>query len=107
MTRRSPRKKAISPVTVPNYSDDEEFAPIASDDQYMIFLCLNLIFFLIFIFCSIDICTSDDESAESHQEVKDSNHGKKSVNLVRKGKLHSVSVRKNEAADVELEGDEL
>lgn len=102
MARRSPRKKVISPVTVAN-SDEEEFAAVASDDQYMIFFCL-LSIFLIFIFYRIDLCTSDDESAESPQ---DRNRGKKKVDLVPKRKKHNVAVRKNQAADDELEDDEV
>jgi hypothetical protein len=96
MARRSSRKKVISPVTVTN-SDDEEFAAVASDNQYMIFPCL-LSIFLIFSFYSIDLCTSDDESAESPQ---DRNRGKKKV------VKHNISVRKNQAASDELEDDEV
>jgi hypothetical protein len=33
MSRRSPRKKAISPVTVLD-SEDEDFMAVASDDPY-------------------------------------------------------------------------
>jgi len=36
MSRRSPRKKAISPEIVVN-SDDEELMAVASDDQYVAF----------------------------------------------------------------------
>jgi hypothetical protein len=34
MARRSPRKKAISPVTIME-SDDEDFVAVASDDLYV------------------------------------------------------------------------
>jgi hypothetical protein len=36
MSRRSPRKKAISPITVDD-SDDQGFLAAASDDQYLVF----------------------------------------------------------------------
>ena len=66
----------------------------------MLFLCL-LSIFLIFIFYRIDLCTSDDESAESHQ---DRSRGKKKVDLVPK---RNISVRKNQTANDDLKGDEV
>lgn len=87
---------------VADYSDEEEFAAVASDDQSVMFFCLNLSNFLRFIYYSIDLCTSDDESTESHQ---DGNRGKKNIVLVQKGKLRKISARKN--ANEELEGDEV
>lgn len=38
MSRRSPRKKAISPEIVIS-SDDEELMAVASEDQYVAFFC--------------------------------------------------------------------
>jgi hypothetical protein len=47
MSRRSPRKKAISPVAIVT-SDDEDFVAVASDDPYValrIFLGVIFLFF--------------------------------------------------------------
>ena len=49
MTRRSPRKKAISPETIAISDDEQQFMAIASDDQYvdlwLLFVALSTIFF--------------------------------------------------------------
>ena len=38
MARRSPRKKTLSPDTVPEtVSDDDNFVAVASDDPYVFF----------------------------------------------------------------------
>jgi hypothetical protein len=42
MTRRSPRKKAISPETIAISDDEQQFMAIASDDQYVLLHSIEL-----------------------------------------------------------------
>ena len=93
MTRRSPRKKAISPEAVVD-SGDENFIAVASDDPYALQLvCSNLQSFLIFIFYSLD----EDEE----ESLQDSHHGKKKkygrfVPFVRKKSVPGQSIQSEE-----------
>ena len=53
MSRRSPRKKAISPVAIVT-SDDEDFMAVATEDPYVALrIFLGVIFLFFFIFFSI------------------------------------------------------
>lgn len=103
MSRRSPRKKAISPVTVIE-SEDEEFVGVASDDQYV---ALNFSFVICkFIFYSISEDVDDHQHTDEDESKSlkgSSNHGKN----LKIGK-HSVSFRKNSAPSlpVQTEDDE-
>lgn len=103
MSRRSPRKKAITPVTI--IDSDDDFMAVASDDPYVTscfyFVVTQKDFSLIYIY-SLDKDVVDLEHTDKSESHQDSNR-KQNSKLAEK---HGASVRKNSAATRAAESDD-
>ena len=81
MARRSPRKKTLSPETVPEtVSDDDNFVAVASDDPYVFFILFleGFVAFLNLIIYRLE--EEDEEEVSVHNEKDNKTLAKKKTN---------------------------
>ena len=109
MSRRSPRKKAISPEIILD-SDDEDFAAVASDDPYVASFLFGWSWMSNFhLFFWVSPYRNDEKDDSGLQLTKDKGRSLQDGRgkaIVKHSSKHVAAVRKNRAASPEVQSND-